>query len=370
MMSSRLRLAARAAKLGIWDFDLQQKVLDWDDTMLAMYGTARQDFTADFAAWESRVHPEDRARAVEELNAAMRGEREFATEFRLLLPDKAVRHIRATSIVLRNGSGAPVRMLGTNGDITEEKQAEALRLAKNAAEAANRAKSEFLATMSHELRTPLNGIIGMNELLQASALTEKQRMYVEACNASGKLLMQLINDILDLSKIEAGKMEIVLRECDIEALVYDVAEMMLPSARQKGIDLRCELNPQACVQALCDENRLRQILINLVGNATKFTSRGHVTITCDCLWPPNALPRICFSVSDSGIGIPAGRLDRLFRPFSQVDSSTSRQYGGTGLGLSICRQLVEMMGGTIGVESQVGTGSRFWFEIPAKVVAR
>ncbi len=291
-------------------------------------------------------------------------------ETRRVRKDGTMVDVTVTLSPIKDAEGKIVGISSTMRDITDRKKAEeALIVAREAAESASRAKSEFLATMSHELRTPLNGIIGMNDLLLATELNEQQKKYAHACSSSGKLLLQLINDILDLSKIEAGKLEIDPRECDIEALVYDVADIMLPSAQKKNLALRCRLAPEACVIGVCDDNRVRQVLVNLIYNALKFTSVGSVTIDGTRVTHADGTERVRFAVRDTGVGIPAERHDRLFRAFSQVDSSTTRQFGGTGLGLSICRQLVELMGGEIGVESQVGVGSTFWFEIPLKIVS-
>jgi PAS domain S-box-containing protein len=267
-----------------------------------------------------------------------------------------------------NEAGELIQFVGTQTDISERKRAEEqLVQAHREAEHASRAKSDFLATMSHELRTPLNGILGMQELLLMTQLSDRQRQYVEACNSSGKMLVQLINDILDLSKIEAGKLELDLRESDVAAIIYDVVEFLSNAAREKGLALSCQIAPEACVVGLCDDNRLRQTLVNLIGNAIKFTSFGNITVTVDRIAQRDHIARLRFNVSDTGVGIPTDRLDRLFKPFSQVDSSTTRQFGGTGLGLSICKHLVELMGGEIGVHSQVGIGTSFWFEIPIEL---
>ncbi|MGA3067651.1 MAG: response regulator [Tepidisphaeraceae bacterium] len=237
-----------------------------------------------------------------------------------------------------------------------------LSSAKEAADAANRAKSEFLANMSHEIRTPLNGIIGMTQLLLRTTLSVPQRRYATIVNSSGEALLALIKQILDFSKVEAGKLELETIPFSLRQVVEDVVEMLAQKASQKGLELACQVEGALPKYLIGDPERLRQILINLVSNAIKFTERGEVLVRAVLdSRPDNEKLVVRFLVRDTGIGIASERLDRLFKMFSQVDTSTTRKYGGTGLGLAISKQLVELMKGQIGVESTVGKGSTFWF---------
>ncbi len=508
--NERFELAARAAGIGVWEWDLSSNELRWDDQMYRVYGCVPMAGVEPYSLWATSLHAEDRERSEREINEALRDGAHFDSEFRIVQPGGEIRHLKAAAQTQYDGAGMPIRMTGVNFDITDRKQAELdlketasllrrvlnsandlaiiattpdhtirvfnkgaehmlgyaaaelidggtavafhdaaevdarglelsaalgrpvqgagvfidpttldvprewtfirkdqrrvpvllnvsamrddsgtlsgylgvarditrdreharfLQEAKSEAERTNAAKSEFLANMSHEIRTPLNSVIGLGYLLEQTTLSEEQRSFLRKINFAGRSLLSVINNVLDLSKIEAGEMLLEDGTLDLKHLIQGIGQMLTPSAEAKGIALAVQCAADLPSRLRGDATRLGQIATNLVNNAIKFTQTGQVEIELSCAKPTDAGLLVRLSVRDSGIGITPEGLARLFKPFSQADTSTTRRFGGTGLGLSIARRLVDLMGGDIGVTSTVGVGSEFWVTVPLRIAA-
>jgi PAS domain S-box-containing protein len=359
----RFALAVRGTNDGIWDWDIRSGKVFFSPPWKSMIGYEDDELENVFATFETLLHPEDHDRVLDTLNDYLAGRiPRYSVEFRFRHKDGSWRWILARGRALRDENDKPYRMAGSHTDVTERKQAEEeLRQARRAAESANSAKSAFLANMSHEIRTPMNGVIGMSELLLGTDLNETQREYLEMLKLSADSLLELLNDILDFSKIEAGRMELDAHEFDLSEVVTEISQAMGIRAFQKRLVFKHHITPEVPVRLIGDDGRLRQILVNLIGNAIKFTHKGGVTIEVSMESETADKVTLHFKINDTGIGIAADMRESIFEAFTQAEHSTSRRYGGTGLGLAICHDLVALMQGRIWVESQPGEGSTFHF---------
>lgn len=368
----RLSYALAATGEGVWDWNLASDMVDHNEMWGRIMRLEQVLPAHPIAFFAHLLHPDDRPTVMARIQETIDNDVPYRSEHRMLTPCGEIIWVQDRGeVVERDAAGRAQRMIGSVVDITERKRDEvALQEAKGAAEAANLAKSRFLATMSHEIRTPMNGILGMAQLLLMPVLEERERLdYARTILGSGQTLLKLLNDILDYSKIEAGKLELECVAFDPAQLLQELQALFGQTARDKGLSL--EVGWQGVPATyLIDPHRLQQMLVNLIGNAIKFTVKGQVRIVATEIECVGSMALLEFSVSDSGPGIAAQKRDLLFQPFSQADSSTTRRFGGTGLGLSIVRQLAQLMGGEVGVDSEPGQGSRFWFRIRARRIER
>ena len=356
----QLAEAQAVAKLGSWEWDLATGVVEWSDEQYRIYGLEPGAGHPPLEEFIELVHPEDRAGVAARIKRLPGDPKPYDAEFRLNPANGREGVVSVHATVILGEDGKPAKLTGSIQDVTEQRAfEEELTRARDHALAATRLKSQFLANMSHEIRTPMNGLIGMTDLMLETDLTAEQREYAELARSSGETLVALVNDVLDLSKIEAGKLELDSVDFRLGEAVEDISALMSTRARQKGLQLSTLIENDVPAVVRGDVLRVRQVLSNLVSNAVKFTNEGEVRVRVT-----SAGNNVRFEVTDTGIGIEPGQMARLFESFEQADASMTREYGGTGLGLTIARQLTEMMGGRIDAVSTPGRGSTFALTIP------
>ena len=369
-VSERMKLATSAGQIGIWEMDLEREIGIWDDRMYQLYGIDPAEGSQEVIQYPP-LHPDDSDRIERQLRMARKGEAPFDTEFRVVWPDGQVRTIRTLATVVRDGNGKALRLVGTNWDITEirslsdqlRQEKDLLLEAKQIAETANSAKTDFLTTMSHELRTPMNGILGFAQLLEAPVfgpLTVKQAEFVQAILRSGRHLLDLINDILELSKIEAGKLTVSVERVELPPVMKSVVSALANMAQASGVALGEDRFDGELPAVLTDRVRLIQCLINLGSNAIKYNYAGG---RADFSYERLDETRLRIRVTDTGIGIPEERQHELFQPFNRLGAA-ELAIEGTGVGLALTRRLVEAMGGRVGFTSVRNAGSCFWIDLP------
>ncbi len=373
LSEERLHLAMEGSETGVWDLNLESGALYWSENMRRAY-RLNENQSPDLAYWLARIHPDDRGMVDAAIQAHIAGE---TPQFHALYREKPEAALQqqewnwalVRGVAVRNDEDKAARMLGTHTDFTPYKRLEQeLEIAKNRAEAASRTKSEFLAMMSHEIRTPMNAVMGLSNILAQSELSGRQREIVATLQSSADALLALINDLLDISRIEANQVILERIPVDFSSLIREVAGTLEMQAAAKGIRIALDMGGLEHQEFLGDRTRIRQILLNLCSNAVKFTDAGQVTVSLRAR-PENGMHALLISVADTGIGIPREKLGLIFEKFVQADQSITRRFGGTGLGLAISRSLAELMGGNIAVESHVGAGSTFTLNLKLEACA-
>jgi PAS domain S-box-containing protein len=358
--------AQKIAKIGSWEFNLKSKKLLWSNELYAIFEIENKHNPNLYQEYISRFSPEDFDLLQSKINHLLETKKPYEIEHKIILPNNRFKWVFGTGIPVVNEDGKVISIKGIAQDITEKKLIGDTLKAKEQAEIANKAKTEFIANMSHEIRTPLNGIIGFTELLMKTKLDKTQLEYTNTINKSAVILMDIINDILDFSKIESGKLELNIEEIDLFELLNQVIDLFKYQALQKNIDLTLKIDKHIPQYIFADEGRLKQIIVNLLSNAIKFTDFGSVNLIISQLEPDNESVKLQFSVKDTGIGIMENNHHKIFNSFVQENNSITRKYGGTGLGLPISNQLLGLMNSKLQLTSKNGFGSTFSFVVDFK----
>lgn len=361
----QLELATAIASLGVWTWIVDSDRLIWSHFMFQLYNLTENELgEVSYLTWLSRVHPQDQARAEADLELALQQGAEYHSAFRVLHNDGSLRYVEARAYIERDQNERAIRVTGVNLDVTERKQFEfSLMEAKSAAERANTARGTFLANMSHEIRTPLNAVLGMLQLLNRSDLDKRQLDYTRNATTAAKSLLALLNDILDFTKIDVGRLELDRHAFEIDAFLQNLAVVLRGNVGEKELEILFDIDNRIPRILHGDQLRLQQILINLCGNAIKFTHHGYVLLSMRLLEQGSDEVMVRVQVTDTGIGIRQEQQESIFDAFSQAESSTTRKYGGSGLGLAITRSLVSLMGAHLQLKSKIGEGSSFWFDL-------
>ncbi len=361
----RFILVSRATRDTVWDWNILNQELWWSEGIQSEFGYQPKDVGSDINWWVERIHLGDIERVNKEIEEVIANpsSSHWAGEYRFKKSDGTYCPVFDRGFVIRDSTGKAVRMLGSIMNMTEQRNLlnELIEAREKAIEASH-LKSEFLANMSHEIRTPMNGVIGMTGLLLDTPLNAEQLDYAHTIRGCADSLLTVINDILDFSKIEAGKLNIEKSEFELQEMVEGCMELLAQEANKKNLEFLCYIEPSLPRLVIGDSGRIRQMLTNLIGNALKFTEAGEVLVQIKA--DPQLIGSIRFEVIDTGIGISDENQKKLFQAFTQADGSTARRYGGTGLGLAISRQLATLMDGAMGVSSNLGRGSTFWFTLP------
>ncbi|MEL6650076.1 MAG: response regulator [Bacteroidota bacterium] len=363
----RLEHAQRMAKIGNWELHLKTNTLSCSRMVYDIFEKGPGFEFKTLADYLQTVHPEDQREVAQQFQHAYQNAERIQVNHRIILPNYQVKHLSLRGEPEKDASGQLISLLGTIQDVTESKQVEALRKEKELATASAKLRQDFLARTSHEIRTPLNPILLLTNMLLRSELDEQQREQVETIKNAGETLLAVVNDILDLAKIEAGKIMFSSHTFNLRQIFRSIEDIMELNAREKSLELLFEIGHTVPENIVGDTVRLTQIFLNLIGNAIKFTHKGYIRVSASNIHEEEGKCVLEFKVKDTGIGIPKGKLDEIFEGFKQLDVDTNRRYGGTGLGLTIVQQLVQLQGGEIKVESEMDEGSCFTFTLEFEI---